>query len=827
MVADTINGRNPDANASARTSGFNELLAQLVNEIEGGSSASHLTLSTDELLVRLANAVSDEPDVSALTSSPGELLALIRNEQSDEADISPLTSSTLELWEDALDASALSLLARVLNVSGLVSLYDVADTTSLRQGITGAGAAAIGAVVGTVLDKALFGDQTADEFIAAQTEMFTDPLNGWTVNVPAAGSTSIVGGKLRVSVTGTTSAYRTFTTVIGRYYRLQGRRTDVTVAGLFRGVRKADNAAASTNVVNGDTSSSSAGDLFFKATATTTYIHCQVNTSGSVLAEVDFDQFSLKEANGYHAFADTTGHRPTLHSGPYVDFDGTDDVLYGQIGVNLGSACAVYHRTQAGDDVWLTAQTINSGAYALSTTDWGRAAIFTAEPSASDKLIVEAWGAAYPTPPFPDGFLALEAAFDGTNFIPTSLRLAGQNALDKLVLNGDGTSKIVSPDIPDFYPNPEATIRIRYRVHDDFVNNPASGVLVHWTNLALNGVRAYINTAAGTDSRLLYQAYSQSTGYLTQRYKHPDDGGTAPGRGLRSVVIAWREGIGELPWAVADNFIAREETVQLGGVPDIGAALSIAFGRNEIFDNDLATNVELWSVDYKKGFLSPSDMEAWAVEGAALKILEVGDSFVTSGIPLEHTLTRLNDAYPGVYIAIAADGVGGTTLSQQRDRMLGYAGTEYEKWYDSYLLILDGANGDSLSGGRQAVLDMLGMCGGNGAYVEPSPQFWPFGDTSRIDLDAKTEAIRVAVGDNRFIPTFAAITNTDPEAGAVYHDGSAEDLDYIAQGFWPMSLLREPEDFHPGRTVNGAGWSGELALGDIKAKWMIANGVVP
>jgi hypothetical protein len=119
MVADTINGRNPDANASARQSSFTQLLAQLVNEIEGGSSASHLTLSVDELLARLANAVSDDPDVSALTSSPGELLALIRNEQSGEADISPLTTPALELWEDALDASGLSgPTITILNVAG-------------------------------------------------------------------------------------------------------------------------------------------------------------------------------------------------------------------------------------------------------------------------------------------------------------------------------------------------------------------------------------------------------------------------------------------------------------------------------------------------------------------------------------------------------------------------------------------------------------------------------------------------------------------------------------------------------------------------------------
>lgn len=724
----------------------------------------------------------------------------------------------------------LSLLARLLAVPGLVSAYDVADTSSLGQALTFGAGGAIGSPVGFALDKVPLGDRSATAYLASAAELavngtFDTDVSGWTNRVPGSGGMTWVAGKLRMANIATNNAYQSFATVVGSWYQLTGTTTVVDATGsTFYAIRKADNNSASVNVVSLAGNTGVASPIYFKATATTTFIILQVNVSSGT-PTIDFDGISVKRVPGYPAISDTTGHRPTLHSGPYFDFDGVDDVLSAQIGADLGAACSVYHRTQAGADVWLDGQTIGAGAYALSTTDWGRAAIFSSLPSAADKLVVQAWGAAFPTPPFDDGFLALVATFGDATFVPTALQIGGQGALDKLVVNGDGTSQVVSPNIPDFYPELAAAVRIRYRVADDFANDPPSGTLAHWSGIALAGHRPYISTAGGLTQRLLYATYHQSPGYLTEIYKYPDDGGIAPGRGYRSVVLTWQEG--SKSWGVADNYIAREEPVG-AAVEGVGTPLSIAFGRNEIFDNDLATNVRLYEVAYKKGFLSQEDIEAWAIEGAVLKIHEVGDSFVGPGNHvLEHTLCGLNDAYPGVYIAISADGVGGTTLSQQRDRTAAYAGTEFEKWYDSYLLILDGANGDTFSGGRQAVLDMLAMCGGRGAYIEPSPQFWEYGDPLRVDLDAKTAAIRAAVGDSRFIPTFAPITNTDLGAGPVYHDGSPEDLDYIAQGFWPLSLLRAPADFHPGDTVNSAGWSGETALGDIKARWLIANGVVP
>jgi len=76
----------------------------------------------------------------------------------------------------------------------------------------------------------------------------------------------------------------------------------------------------------------------------------------------------------------------------FLTTDGVDDVLNAVV-TDLGSNVSVYHRTQAGSHVWLTAQTIGAGNYALSTTDWRKAGLFPGGVTSAQQAIIEAWGA--------------------------------------------------------------------------------------------------------------------------------------------------------------------------------------------------------------------------------------------------------------------------------------------------------------------------------------------------------------------------------------------------------------------------------------------------
>lgn len=351
---------------------------------------------------------------------------------------------------------------QMLGISGFSGAWDTGDASSLSQLLAGTTAPVANAALGTMLDIKPAGGRTMATYIASQAELLPGgtfdtqaDVDAWTIVIPASMTKSLVGGKMRLVATGTTQCYRTFTTVVGAWYRVTGAMTDVSVVGNpFRAFRKADNSTASVNAVAlGSGNSGFNTPSYFRATATTTYIIAQVNIiTGGDVNTVDVDDISVKlvGTTALPLIAPATGQRPLLRAQPYADFDGVNDVLNVQVTTNLGSTCAIYYRTAAGTDSWVTGQTVSTPTFGLSTTDWTCAALFTSDPSASDKLLVQAWGAA-PRIPF-SSVLVLGDSFATTNL---TAALTALSPTSGFILDGVGGTTLQQQAVRlEAYPQP-------------------------------------------------------------------------------------------------------------------------------------------------------------------------------------------------------------------------------------------------------------------------------------------------------------------------------------------------------------------------------------
>lgn len=291
----------------------------------------------------------------------------------------------------SLGSGGVNLLAQVLALSPS-ALYDPSDLTSLYQSRVGVTTGAVDSVVGIMLDKSQMLGLTAADYIAGRANLLTNgdfssgDLTGWTViNNDATHTFTYSGGAGRyVSDTTTPQLFAAIelpapTSSSVLYYV----SVDVNYAG-GSGALRVQGALATQVLSQGRNTFLMYGT---DGTITVTFTRNAANVDCTI------DNVTVKIVSGKHALAPSDAARPLLRAGYYVDFDGVDDVLNAQIASSLGASCSVYHRTQAGSNVWLDAQTIAAGNYAMSTTDWKRAAIFSFLPSAAQKAIVEAWGA--------------------------------------------------------------------------------------------------------------------------------------------------------------------------------------------------------------------------------------------------------------------------------------------------------------------------------------------------------------------------------------------------------------------------------------------------
>jgi len=224
---------------------------------------------------------------------------------------------------------------------------DVFDINSLFQDAAGTTqVTAAGNPVGQILDKSQ-GLALGPDLITNGT--FDTGTTGWTSHNSAV--LSVVSGTLRVTngATGRGGAYQTFSTEIGKRYKVSYDSilgTSPDGGFIYAGV-SAGNAslggAFNTVKIN--------GSLYFTATGTTTYITLLPSTTANGFYN-DFDNISIRKISGNHATQSTAGSRPTFTSDSAVENVSSDSINWSApVGLYtiayLGSAGSVILDAQA------------------------------------------------------------------------------------------------------------------------------------------------------------------------------------------------------------------------------------------------------------------------------------------------------------------------------------------------------------------------------------------------------------------------------------------------------------------------------------------------
>lgn len=176
--------------------------------------------------------------------------------------------------------------------------------------------------VGLWLDKHSWAGASLATILAAQSELLV--AASWAMSVAGGTSTATnsPSGTLNLTGDGTNAAIgdQSFTTVVGKTYKL-----GFTVA-TSAGILSVGTAQGGTQNINALTPGVGAGQAFFVATATTTW----VRFSKSAAAACVVSGISCKLVPGNHAIQTTTANRPLwiANSGkPYLQMDGVSDGL--------------------------------------------------------------------------------------------------------------------------------------------------------------------------------------------------------------------------------------------------------------------------------------------------------------------------------------------------------------------------------------------------------------------------------------------------------------------------------------------------------------------
>lgn len=210
------------------------------------------------------------------------------------------------------------------NSSTIGAIYAYDDFSYLYQKSDGSTpVTALEQPVGLVVDKRWGGAVSATELVTNGT--FTTDTAGWTAS---NATLSAVSGRLRVTENGVASfgfARQVVTTVVGRWYRLTVDVSNITATKAQIWVGTASGGAQMLQADNITTARTVTAS--FLATTTTSHVQAVINVgAGGTTEYADFDNISVRELPGLHAYQATDAARPTLKGTPrYANFDRVDD----------------------------------------------------------------------------------------------------------------------------------------------------------------------------------------------------------------------------------------------------------------------------------------------------------------------------------------------------------------------------------------------------------------------------------------------------------------------------------------------------------------------
>jgi hypothetical protein len=167
--------------------------------------------------------------------------------------------------------------------------------------------ATVGSAVALMLDKSK-GLVLGSELVTNGT--FDSDTSGWSPRNANSGLTA-PSGRLVVTALAADVAYahQSFTTVVGRTYRLSVDYFAITgTPRIYVGIGPGTN----TNFDSGNLSGSGTVNVVFVATATTSVVSLYSSVSSTISLVAEFDNVTVKELPGNHATQSVTAARPIL-----------------------------------------------------------------------------------------------------------------------------------------------------------------------------------------------------------------------------------------------------------------------------------------------------------------------------------------------------------------------------------------------------------------------------------------------------------------------------------------------------------------------------------
>ena len=235
--------------------------------------------------------------------------------------------------------------------------YDPNDLSTMYQNAAGTiPVTAVGQPVGLMLDKSK-GVALGNELVINGS--FDNGTTGWVAEYQSA--LSNVNGKLRITATGINpyGVQAISGLTLGKTYKLSFSPFVKTGTGVW--VINLGNKSAGYQIQYGvvrEPALAFGGSFIFTATTTVLNI-ALVGGAGTVVGDyADFDNFSVKELAGNHAYQDTSSMRPLLVASPQrLDFDTVDDKLVTTLPAQL-TGCTVIRSVPSVGTQILTGQTI-------------------------------------------------------------------------------------------------------------------------------------------------------------------------------------------------------------------------------------------------------------------------------------------------------------------------------------------------------------------------------------------------------------------------------------------------------------------------------------
>lgn len=235
--------------------------------------------------------------------------------------------------------------------------YDPNDLSTMFQDANGTvPVTAVGQPIGLPLDKSK-GVALGNELVINGS--FDNGTTGWVAEYQSA--LSNVNGKLRITAIGINpyGVQAISGLTLGKTYKLSFSPFVKTGTGVW--VINLGNKAAGYQAQYGivrEPALASGGSFIFTATTTVLNI-ALVGGAGTVVGDyADFDNISVKELAGNHAYQTTSAARPILRDAPRrIDFDTVDDKLVTTLPAQLTGCTVIRSVPNVGTQI-LTNQTI-------------------------------------------------------------------------------------------------------------------------------------------------------------------------------------------------------------------------------------------------------------------------------------------------------------------------------------------------------------------------------------------------------------------------------------------------------------------------------------